>query len=187
MRPWLLAALIVPLACWAHPDNGPFTARAGVLHPIALDHLLALIAVGWIASRANGREGLLLPSLFVGAMALGAGLGLPFSQAQNIEYGIGFSLILMGAVVVFASKIRTLGLLLAPAGLCHGFAHGVGMPVGSSPLAYLAGMVATSIALLVAGTTGQHLASRIQIPVLGRFALSGAMLAAGTFKLLGLA
>lgn len=148
-----VALLAAPLACWAHTTGHPHSIASGLLHPLTgIDHLLALLAVGWIVHRPQDlREGRGLSLLFLGCMSAGAALGMTGLPSPMIEYVICISLILSGVMVVTPAKRPYAALLLGVAGLGHGMAHGAEFPVGTGHLQFLAGMVASSSLLLTAG------------------------------------
>ena len=148
-----VAFLIAPLACWAHMTGQPHSIASGLLHPVTgIDHLLALLAVGWIAFRPQApREGIQLTIAVLGSMLAGAALGMTGLSSHMIEYVLCISLILSGVMIVTPAKRPYTALLLGVAGLCHGFAHGCESPAGASGALFLAGMVASSSVLLLAG------------------------------------
>lgn len=151
----MLPAMAHP-AAFPHPGTAGSNSAAslGFLHPFTgLDHLLVMVAVGLWAVQLGGRSLWLLPCSFVGAMLLGGLLGLSSHHASFIEHGIVASLILLGAALGMAWRppvfIAALG--VGVAGICHGFAHGSEMPVGSAPLLFLAGMVCATALLHLGG------------------------------------
>lgn len=116
------------LPAFAHLDpveHGSFAA--GFSHPLfGLDHILAMVAVGLWAAMQGGRAIWIVPSAFVGTMAVGfaaaiAGIPLPF-----IEPVILASVIFIGIAIALALPIPT-GAVAAMVGFFaffHGHAHG---------------------------------------------------------------
>ncbi|MFK0384296.1 MULTISPECIES: HupE/UreJ family protein [Rhizobium/Agrobacterium group] len=124
---------LTTLPAFAHlnpEEHGSF--MAGVSHPFfGADHILAMVAVGiWasqIAFAQNDRKALwIVPSAFVGTMAIGfllavSGLDLPF-----VEPAILASVIGLGLLVAMAAKLPTAAAaaVVGIFALFHGHAHG---------------------------------------------------------------
>lgn len=156
-------------AAMAHPGAGHVHGLAeGIAHPFTgADHLLAMVAVGLLAARAGGRAVFAVPAAFVGAMVVGAGLGLSDVALPAVEAGIALSLIVFGALVALARPVSlgTGAALAALGGLFHGFAHGAEAPQGGIALAYVGGFVAATAVLHAAGVVvGRGLLGRV-VPV----------------------
>ena len=72
---------------------------SGFLHPIlGLDHLLAMVAVGFLSAQMGGRAIWTVPAAFVGVMAIGAVLGIlgVAIPVPLVEYGITGSVLILG-------------------------------------------------------------------------------------------
>ena len=124
---------VTALPAFAHlnpEEHGSF--MAGVSHPFfGADHILAMVAVGiWasqIAAANSDRKALwIVPSAFVGTMAVGFlmavyGIGLPF-----VEPAILASVIGLGLLVAAAAKLPAAGAaaIVGAFALFHGHAHG---------------------------------------------------------------
>jgi urease accessory protein len=140
-------------AAWAH-GQGVHThdaaLLAGFLHPFSgLDHLLAMVAVGLWAAQQGGRAIWMLPMSFVGAMAIGAGLGQTGAAFIGMEVAIAISVLALGMVVLFRRQ-WLLPLAVSLTGLFalfHGMAHGREMPLTSSPWGFALGMLAATALL----------------------------------------
>jgi urease accessory protein len=156
MKRILTLALLLGTATLAsaHTGHGTHGVAEGLAHPLGLDHLLAMVAVGlWSAlALPTGRrwQG---PATFMAAMTVGAvlgaaGLGLPF-----VEQGIALSVALFGAMLIAAKRMPAhAGLAaVAAAAALHGLAHGAELPVGAAFVGYAAGFLATTGALHAAG------------------------------------
>lgn len=134
----------------AHPGHGAASLAEGLAHPLGLDHLLAMVAVGlWSAAALPRERQWAGPLAFLAAMSAGAllafaGLALPF-----VEAGIAASVLLFGAMLAFARRVPAgTGLaLIAAAAALHGFAHGAELPLGASVAGYALGFLATTAAL----------------------------------------
>jgi len=70
---------------------------SGFLHPLlGLDHLLAMVAVGFLSAQMGGRAIWTVPAAFVGVMAIGAILGIAGIPVPLVEYGITGSVLILG-------------------------------------------------------------------------------------------
>ena len=147
-----LAASTMP--AFAHLDPAEHgSLLAGFTHPLSgLDHILVMIAVGLWAAQIGGRALWVVPSAFVGTMALGfalamAGLHLPF-----VEPAILASIVALGLMVAMAVRMET-GACAAVVGifaLFHGYAHG-GELGAAGALPFSAGFVVATALLHIAG------------------------------------
>ncbi|MSO69870.1 MAG: HupE/UreJ family protein, partial [Alphaproteobacteria bacterium] len=148
-----LASLIALLATGAnaHQGGGAMASLAtGGLHPFSgLDHVLAMIGIGLWGAQIGGRALWALPAAFVGALVIGALVGLNGTGLPVMEIGIAGSVGVLGLAIVFAHKIPAwAGFALAGlVGLLHGHAHGVEMPAPGSATSYIVGFVGASLAL----------------------------------------
>ncbi|MEW6676449.1 MAG: HupE/UreJ family protein [Pseudomonadota bacterium] len=105
---------------------------SGASHPfMGLDHLLAMVLVGFWAAQQQGPWQRLAPPLaFVGAMALGGYLGQAGFALLQVETGIALSVLALGLLTAFAVRLPSVASLLVIGGfaLFHGHAHGAEMP-----------------------------------------------------------
>lgn len=161
----LVQALALP-ALAHHPMGGetPQTLWHGLLsgigHPvIGPDHLAFVVGVGLLAAIAG--YGLMLPALFVGAMAVGlvlhvAGVSVPFAELL-----LAASVVLIGLAVLrprTGSGMWLEGGLFALAGVLHGqaFAEAVIGAETGPVVAYIGGLAATQMVI----ATGAYLLAR---------------------------
>ena len=138
----------------AHTGHGTHGFFAGLEHPLALDHLLAMLAVGvWSALALQGAQRAWGPVAFVGAMIVGAALGVAGVQLPFVEQGIAASVVLFGLMLVFARQLSPAAgfALIAVSAALHGLAHGAEIPSGATFAAYAAGFVGTTVALHLGG------------------------------------
>lgn len=158
---------------------------AGVSHPLfGTDHILAMLAVGlWasqIATSSGKRSALwLVPTAFVGTMALGyiaavAGIGLPF-----VEPAILASVVALGLLVAMAVRlpVAASAAVVGIFALFHGHAHGGELGA--------AGALQFGIGFVVA-TAFLHLAGIAIGLGIGRFTPWAARLAGALTALAGL-
>lgn len=150
---WSLLAAAATSAS-AHTGHGTHSLFEGLAHPLGLDHLLAMVAVGlWSALALPAARRWQGPAAFLAAMAGGAALGAAGLGLPGTEAGIALSVVLFGAMLVAGARVPAgagLGLITAAAAL-HGLAHGAELPAGASFGAYAAGFLATTAGLHVAG------------------------------------
>ena len=140
---------------------------SGFLHPLlGLDHLLAMLAVGLLSAQIGGRALWTVPATFVGVMGLGAltgifGLPLPF-----VEYGITFSVLILGIAILFGNRIPEWAAIVTVAifALFHGHAHGTELPAITDTIglliAYVLGFLIATAGLHVVGALIGIMASR---------------------------
>jgi len=124
---------VTALPAFAHlnpEEHGSF--MAGVSHPFfGADHILAMVAVGiWasqIATADSDRKALwIVPSAFVGTMAVGFlmavySIGLPFVEPAILASVIGLGLLVAAAAKLPAAAAAA---VVGAFALFHGYAHG---------------------------------------------------------------
>ena len=152
----LIALLaVLPAVAFAHPghDGGhdlTWDFSGGFGHPISgLDHVLAMVAVGLWAAQLGGRARWLVPTTFVGLLAVGAVCGHHGLAPAGVEQMIAASLLVLGLMVVMAHRLPlAVGLgLTALFGAFHGFAHGAEIPASSGGLSYGLGFIFATVLL----------------------------------------
>ena len=157
------ALALLPLAASAHPGHQlGYSFNTGFAHPFTgLDHLLAMLAVGFASARM-GRRGLWLPLAFMGCMLLGAVAGVAGLALPAVETSIALSVLALGLMQMLAPRMST-GLGVALTGLFavfHGMAHGAEMPTHAQALEFFAGFTLATGALHLAGIAVGRLATR---------------------------
>lgn len=141
-------------AAAAHTGHDSGSLFAGLHHPLGLDHLLAMVAVGlWStlalpAGRRWAGPAVFMLGLLAGAISGAFGLATPLA-----EVGIAASVMLFAAMLLTPQALpQSIGLgLLATAASLHGLAHGAELPAGASFTGYAAGFLLTTAALHGAG------------------------------------
>ena len=144
-------ALAAPSLAQAHPGLHMHGFEAGLVHPLTgLDHLLAMIAVGFWAASLGGAARWIVPGAFVSFMTLGAFVGASLGiDLPLVEYAIAASVVALGLLVAFEARVPTpaaaalVGLFAA----FHGYAHGAEAPAGQSFALFGAGFVLATVAL----------------------------------------
>jgi urease accessory protein len=147
--------LALPHPVWAHVGLGHSNGLgAGFLHPlVGLDHLLAMLAVGFWSAQLGGRALWLVPLSFVAVMSGGFLLGMSEWPLPLVEQGILASVVVLGLLIAGAWQLPA-GVscaIVALFALCHGHAHGTEMPMDTSGLAYAAGFVTATAVLHLSG------------------------------------
>lgn len=161
----LAALLFMPVMAEAHSGHAGLALRDGFVHPwLGLDHLLAMLAVGLWARQLQGApvygnqprspgSSLLLPALFVLAVAVGALGGAQFGGNGLIETLIATSLIALGALLAMARRLPLAAAvaLVSSMGLAHGWAHGAEMPADAPMQAFFIGFLSATTILHLCG------------------------------------
>ena len=154
---WSMAVVcLVPVCALAHQAGtlGSNALMTGFAHPFGgLDHVLAMFAVGLWGARLGMPAIWVLPVAFPLMMTLGAIAGMAGLPLPGVELGIGLSVVVLGAVILFALR-PPLWVSLALVGcfaVFHGYAHGVEMPRQDDPLAYALGFVVATGLIHITG------------------------------------
>ena len=188
--PLILAAHIFSIPLHSGYDEGIF---AGLLHPIlGIDHLLAMVTVGLLSAQLGGRAIWTVPATFVSVMAVSGVLGIVGIPLPLVEYGIAFSVVVLGIALLTPKKLPvTLTMVFVGLfALFHGHAHGTELPALSETavdvFAYVFGfLLATASLHLVGALVGQMAVSTTRGAAILRF--SGALIAAmGVFLVLSI-
>ena len=148
--PAAAAASLFPTMAMAHTGLHGDGWLAGLGHPVSgIDHLLAMVAVGFWAGRIGGTARWLVPLVFVGVMALGAVPGALAGTLPGLEGWLAASVVFLGLMVAFEVRLATLpaALLVGCFAAFHGLAHGAEMPAMTSAAGYAAGFLATTAVL----------------------------------------
>lgn len=164
-----LAELITFSSLVPMHDYGGGGILSGFLHPLlGLDHLLAMLAVGILSAQIGGRALWTVPATFVGTMAIGALLGIAGVTVPFVEYGITFSVLILGVAILFGNNIPEWAALIAVAifAIFHGNAHGTEIPAITDTLglliAYIVGFLVATAGLHVVGALIGIMTSRLE-------------------------
>ena len=140
-----LAILLAPEGASAHIIQGAQGGfGSGFAHPLTgPDHFLAMFAVGLWGAQMGGRSVWTLPVTFPMIMVIGGVLGMAGLPLPAIEIGIALSILALGAAIVLAWRPAewVALILIAYFALCHGYAHGVELPLSTDPADYAVGFV----------------------------------------------
>ena len=152
----LVLAGLAPSIADAHPGLNANGFGDGFAHPFTgLDHLCAMVAVGYWAASLGGPARWIAPAAFVSLMAVGALLGLNAVALPMVEYGIAASVVALGLLVAFNVRmpVPAAAALVGGFALFHGYAHGSEMPVSSNALFYGGGFLLATVVLHAIGLT----------------------------------
>lgn len=147
------AALVLALAAsasQAHTGHGTTGLFEGLVHPLGLDHLLAMVAVGiWSVAALPKNKAWWGPAIFMLSLLASAAIGATGATMAHLEQLVSLSVVLCGVMLVFAHQKTPpalgLGLIALTASL-HGLAHGGEAP--ETGFAAYAGGFLLSTALL---------------------------------------
>ena len=154
---------MISLPVNAHTFTGMIGFYDGLSHPVlGIDHFLAMVSVGIISSQIGGRAIWTIPSTFVFMMIIGGTLGMVaelflFNLIEIfiilVEFGIIFSVILLGLAIAFGKKLLTnlTIFFICIFGLCHGLAHGMEMPWAVNPILFALGFTSGTAILHLFG------------------------------------
>lgn len=152
-----VGAAALPLVVLLHTFGGG-GILAGFLHPLlGIEHLLAMLAIGFLSAQIGGRAIWTVPAAFVVTMALGSVWGILGLPLPLVQYSLTGSVVILGiGILAHRNLPEWIGMAVAAFfGLFHGFAHGVALPELSSTLgliiAYVAGFLVSTAGLHVIG------------------------------------
>ena len=157
---FVLPLLLIPAVALAHPGHD-ISVISGFIHPLSgLDHFLAILASGLLASRSQTfRQALVYPVAFVGCMIAGVALTSFAPSSAAVESMVSFSVVALGTALWVERRVSpTLGAaLVAGFAVFHGFAHGSELGA-ADPATFVLGFSTATLALhLVAVAVGREL------------------------------
>ncbi len=146
--------LVLAGSAQAHTGHDTTSLASGLFHPLGLDHMLAMLAVGlWSVRVLPAQRAWQGPALFMLALVAGAVLGLLGVQFALLEQLIALSVVLFGGMLMMSVfKVPAmLGLsVVAVSALAHGMAHGAEAPA-SGLATYALGFLVTTAVLHFGG------------------------------------
>jgi len=144
---------VFPTPAYAHLIGGNGFA-SGLTHPLlGLDHLLAMIAVGIIATQTGGKTTWIVPSTFLIFMVIGGLLAIIGLKVPLVETGIALSVLIFGALMTLSKKLPTHLAVLCVAifAFFHGHSHGEEMPMIANQVLYITGFIFSTALLHAMG------------------------------------
>ena len=164
IRPAGVAArLLAATAAQAHTGHGADSLFEGLAHPLGLDHLLAMVAVGlWSVTALPASRAWWGPATFMLALVVSAALGAMGVTLPFLEHLVSLSVVLFGVMLAVGSQKHLAQKLPVPAGLAlialaaslHGLAHGAEASGAGSVTAfagYASGFLLTTAVLHAGG------------------------------------
>ena len=145
--------ILLPTIIFAHGSHGS-GMMAGFTHPIfGIDHNVAILGSGFLGYMLNQKKWFLAPLAFILAMVLGGFLGVNNEATLFIEKVIAFSVLSIGFIIAFRTRLNLLLILaiLAIFGYFHGYAHGAEMPETNTVFKYIPGYTLGAILLAAIG------------------------------------
>ncbi|MCB0362813.1 MAG: HupE/UreJ family protein [Bdellovibrionales bacterium] len=143
--------LLFPLLANAHLGVGSTAGTpAGFFHPFSgLDHLLAMLGVGFWAAQLGGRAIFLIPSSFISVMIFGWVLGISEVPLPFVEHGIILSVLITGIFIAIAVRLPLVACMFIVGffALFHGYAHGSEMTFNVGFLSYMFGLITATTLL----------------------------------------
>jgi urease accessory protein len=137
----------------AHDGHGAHGFAAGLLHPLTgLDHLLAIVTLGWWSTTALIKRWWSVSLAFVAAMLAGAVSGIGRDGLAATEILIVASLLVFGVMLLLRLRLGRwhAALLAAAFAFAHGLAHGSELPANDA-MPWLSGLVGATLALHLTG------------------------------------
>lgn len=161
-----VAVTVLPSAAHAHVGNHDAASFAsGLVHPFTgMDHMLAMLAVGMLASILGRRSRWALPAACLAAMSAGGLAGSLVNVVPITEAGIAASLIVFGLLLAsrLEPHLNLAASIVAAFAVFHGLAHGQEMPATASACAYGLGFLVATALLHTAGVMAGDLVSRLE-------------------------
>jgi urease accessory protein len=146
--------LVLAGSAQAHTGHDTSSLASGLFHPLGLDHMLAMLAVGlWSVRVLPAQRAWQGPALFMLAVVAGAAMGMLGIQFAMLEQLIALSVVLFGVMLMmsFHKTPTALGLcVVTVSALAHGMAHGAEAPT-SGFMVYALGFLITTAALHCGG------------------------------------
>jgi urease accessory protein len=143
--PAAVCLALLPTPAVAHVISGAQGGfGSGFAHPLTgPDHFLAMFAVGLWGAQMGGRRVWTLPVTFPMIMVVGGIAGMSGVPLGGVEIGIALSILALGLAIALAWRpAEWVALaLIAFFALCHGYAHGVELPLSADPADYAIGFV----------------------------------------------
>jgi urease accessory protein len=174
------AVVLAVQVAQAHPGHGAGGGlSAGLAHPFSgIDHIMAMLAVGMLATQIGGKMLWGLPATFVALMVGGGLMNFAGVPVPWVEQGIMASVLILGLMVAAAGRFPTSASLSLVGffAIFHGFAHAAEMHKGTSAVGYALGFIIATATLHAIGIALGLAAGKLASKQLVR--LAGAAIAA---------
>ncbi|MCS7469845.1 HupE/UreJ family protein [Stieleria sp. ICT_E10.1] len=141
----LISLFVAVSTANAHPGHSHGFSGAvetGIAHPwTGIDHLMAMVLVGVLATQCGPRRRWSLPVLFCGSMAVASLAGQLIGPVSRLDIGLAITLIALAACLVGRFNHATFPAIVTLCGGLHGFAHGADLGAGDGSAHYLVGVI----------------------------------------------
>jgi urease accessory protein len=138
----------------AHTGHATTNLFEGLRHPLGLDHLLAMLAVGiWSVSALPAKQAWWGPAIFMISLTVSATLGTMGVTVPYLEQLVSLSVVIFGVMLVALQGRWSPGFGLGLVGLAaslHGLAHGIEAPSNGFS-SYVGGFLLTTAVLHFGG------------------------------------
>jgi urease accessory protein len=163
----VLLVLATTLPAAAHPGLAPsHDFLTGFLHPLSgLDHVMAMLALGFWAGALGGRALWQWPLAFLLSLLLDAMIAQSLGYHSSAEWLVLGSALVFAGLAVFRFRLPSgvaLPLIIAAA-FAHGHVHGSELGLGPSDLGATLGFLAATAALHLLGVLLAYLTSRTEV------------------------
>jgi urease accessory protein len=163
----ILFVAVSSLSAAAHQGTGvTHDVLAGFLHPLSgLDHLTAMVALGFWAGALGGRALWQWPMAFLLALLLGAMAARGLPHLPIAEWFIIGSAFILSGLAAFRLRLpsRIALPIIAAAAFTHGQAHGSELALDLADFGPLLGFIAATTALHLLGVLLAYLTSRTEV------------------------
>jgi urease accessory protein len=154
LRRLLSLVAFVPALAFGHPSaEHALSFASGIVHPFGgIDHLLAMLAVGMLAAKLEGRALWILPLSFMAMLTTGAVIGIGHEPSALVETAVAASIVAFGLLLAINRKLDVIAAaaVVGTFALAHGYAHG-SEATDLSAVGYLSGMLLASAGLHALG------------------------------------
>ncbi|MCX7087018.1 MAG: HupE/UreJ family protein [Methylococcales bacterium] len=136
---------------------------AGFTHPLqGIDHLLVMFAIGLWGCILGGKQVWVLPLSFLVLMAVGAGLSFVGVKLPYVELLITGSVLIFGVIIGFNWQVSATFsmVLVAAAGLCHGYVHAAEITIDATQSDYALGFLCATACVQSLGITASLLGKK---------------------------
>jgi urease accessory protein len=127
----------------------------GFFHSFSgLDHALAMLGVGFLSTKMERRDVLLLPACFLLFLAIGAGVGYSGYRFSFAETFVALSCLILGSFILLAELQRyhkAIFSSVATFGFVHGYVHLVELPTRANAFHFTVGFLSASLIMHITG------------------------------------
>ncbi len=151
---------LLPGFAFAHPGHGGGGFLEGLAHPFTgLDHVVGMTSMGiWASLAASVRQRIGVLMAFLSGMLMGASMGVLGMAPDGVESTLMASVLATGTLLLWAKPFPMLVRVCVATSfaLWHGLAHGLEIPLRTSPSSYFSGfLLATGFLLCFGVLLGQ--------------------------------